>query len=161
MEQCDLKSPCITRLNCPSFRRPLCFFPLPFTASGSTRGQLASHEVEVQGEDTQEPTDLLAVPEGLGVQHGGLGVSNHSSVMATAVLAAHGQTVHLRGRSADGSHGGGLLRVIRGLVHDDFNVIVPGKKGKRPSLSLLSSYSVLSLFCKYQGFSGEKGATML
>ena len=44
------------------------------------------------------------------------------------------QPVYLRGRSADGSHGRGLLRVLRGFIHEDFNVIIPGKKGKRPSL---------------------------
>ena len=44
------------------------------------------------------------------------------------------QPVYLRGRSADGSHGRGLLRVLRGFIHEDFNIIIPGKKGERPSL---------------------------
>lgn len=40
------------------------------------------------------------------------------------------QPVYLRGCSADGSHGRSLLRVIGGVICKDFNVIIPGKKGR-------------------------------
>lgn len=62
-------------------------------------------------------------------------------VLATNVLSDCGSSsplpahpIHLRGRSADGSHRRSLLGVIRGFIHDDFNVIIPGKKGKGQSL---------------------------
>ena len=49
-------------------------------------------------------------------------------------LSAPAQPVYSRGGSADGPHRRGLLGVIGGFIRKDFNVVIPGKKGKRLSL---------------------------
>lgn len=101
----------------------------------------------------RSPLISVAVQEGTVLQQTGVGASDcllSRPPHGAPVLAS---PTNLRGRSADGSHGGGLLRVVRCFIHNDFNVIIPGKKkGKRPHVTLLNRSAVRGLFCKCQHY---------